>query len=62
MNEGIAFCFGAILMAAFTLISLNEHIEVGEEARVMIKECQKDLRRDEYCTIIAVPTDEVEGE
>ena len=49
------------LWVAIWVGELSNVIPLGKSSKAVIEQCQKDLPRDQYCTIIAVPENEIEG-
>ena len=52
--------FGIFMGIIMPFIIFDKYYELGSQASFDIEECQKDLPRDQYCTIIAVPSKEIE--
>lgn len=60
MGVVVGFLFGMVLSFGVTMNVFESEVNTGYRSKELIKQCQKDLPRDQYCTIIAVPGNEIE--
>ena len=56
LNLVLSFILGIITTIVFNAKELDK----GYETISLIEQCQKNLPRDQYCIIIAVPENEIE--
>ena len=60
MDVVVSFVLGFFLSFLIGAILMGDECLIGTKAEPLIVECEKELPRNEYCTIIAVPKNSLE--
>lgn len=60
MSENIAWLVLGISLGGLTIVfTFDDRIKIGKEGKVLIKQCEAELPRNQSCVLVAVPEAEL---